>query len=50
MKRALVVGINDYDSIKSLNGCINDANRIHKLISRHEDGSPNFDVELMTLL
>lgn len=48
MKRALVVGINDYDTVKSLNGCINDANRIHKLISKNEDGSRNFDVELMT--
>lgn len=48
MKRALVVGINDYDSGNNLRGCINDANRVFELVSKNEDGSRNFDVELMT--
>jgi hypothetical protein len=42
MKRALIVGINDYDG-SPLKGCINDANNIHNLIQRNEDGTPNFD-------
>ena len=42
MKRALIIGINDYDG-SPLKGCINDANNIFNLIQRNEDGTPNFD-------
>lgn len=42
MRRALVVGINDYSG-SPLKGCINDANDIYELIRRNEDGTPNFD-------
>ncbi len=47
MKRALVVGIDHYAD-NPLDGCINDAKNIHKLIKRNEDGSPNFDSLLLT--
>lgn len=42
MRRALVVGIDDYPS-SPLMGCVNDAQRIGDILSRNEDGSPNFD-------
>ena len=45
MRTALVIGINNYPNSK-LNGCINDAKAIAELLSTHEDGNPNFDVNL----
>jgi Caspase domain len=42
MRRALCVGIDLY-SFGSLHGCVSDAERMFALLSRHEDGSPNFD-------
>ncbi len=47
MKRALIVGIDDYDRA-SLSGCVNDAYRIFELMRLHEDGSPNFDCKIAT--
>ena len=47
MKKALVVGINNYPS-SSLRGCINDASGLASIIETHGDGSPNFDVRLET--
>src|SRR5262245_1404462 len=43
MKRALLVGIDDYDRFGSLDGCVNDVNALEALLSRNEDNSPNFD-------
>lgn len=48
MKRALVVGINSYQRLKTLNGCVNDATNIERLVSRNQDGSQNFDTKLVT--
>ncbi|GAA3944023.1 caspase family protein [Chitinophaga oryziterrae] len=47
MRRALVVGIDEYPGSARLNGCVNDATSIEQLLSFNEDGSPNFDVMLM---
>jgi hypothetical protein len=47
MKRALIVGINDYPTAQ-LNGCVTDAKRMHALLSKNGDGSPNFDSRLLT--
>jgi hypothetical protein len=47
MKRALVVGIDDYPS-SPLNGCVNDANAIANTLETNGDGSPNFSVKLIT--
>jgi len=44
MRKALVVGINDYSHFP-LKGCINDASSIANLLETHEDGSPNFSVK-----
>lgn len=47
MRKALIVGINDYPQYP-LNGCINDAQSMGEMLSKHEDGSKNFDVNLQT--
>jgi len=47
MRKALVVGINDYPS-DPLNGCVNDAAAFANTIERNGDGSPNFSVRLET--
>jgi hypothetical protein len=46
MKRALIVGINNYPSCP-LKGCINDAQVFSKIIETNDDGSPNFEVKLL---
>jgi hypothetical protein len=47
MKKALVVGINNYPSYP-LRGCINDASSVATILETNGDGSPNFDVRLET--
>ena len=47
MRRALVVGIDDYAS-SPLKGCVNDAVEIASKLETNGDGSPNFDVVRMT--
>lgn len=43
MRKALVVGINDYPQ-SPLKGCLNDATAITNLLDSNGDGSPNFSV------
>lgn len=43
LKRALLVGIDTYDYVNGLDGCVNDVNAIKPLLSRDEDGTPNFN-------
>ena len=45
MRKALVVGINDYKNAP-LFGCINDASMFSSIIETNGDGSPNFDIKL----
>lgn len=45
MRKALIVGIDDYGT-SPLNGCINDAEAVADILSKNEDGSPNFDIRL----
>ncbi len=47
MRKALVVGINYYENISCLNGCVNDAYSVKAMLDRHADGSVNFGVKLM---
>jgi hypothetical protein len=47
MKKALIVGINDYPS-SPLKGCVNDANSLGTILESNGDGSPNFGVRMMT--
>lgn len=44
MRKALVVGIDYYENITPLHGCVNDAYAVKNVIERHGDGSPNFGV------
>lgn len=48
MRKALIVGVDYYVSGGSLSGCVNDAHRIAAMLESHSDGSPNFDVRLVT--
>jgi len=47
-KRALIVGINEYDSVTHLSGCVRDAQAMEQLLSRNGDGSLNFECRLLT--
>jgi hypothetical protein len=47
MRRALIVGINDY-SFGPLSGCVEDARKMSDLLSFHQDGRRNFDCTLLT--
>ena len=48
MKKALVVGINYYEQVGQLHGCVNDAYAVSQVLMRHMDGSKNFDVAQFT--
>jgi uncharacterized caspase-like protein len=48
MRRALVVGINNYPGSAKLNGCINDASALGAVLETHGNGDPNFAVRLCT--
>lgn len=47
-KRALLVGIDKYDHVSSLSGCVADATSMAELLERHGDGSLNFDCRVLT--
>lgn len=47
MRKALVIGIDDYPYCP-LDGCVNDAVSISTILKKNGDGSPNFDVKLVT--
>ncbi|PED95175.1 caspase family protein [Bacillus toyonensis] len=48
MRKALVVGINNYTEISSLYGCVHDAYSVKNALERHSDGTINFSVNLLT--
>lgn len=48
MRKALIIGVNDYDNIGSLNWCENDAVGMEQALERNADGNPNFSVQLLT--
>ena len=47
MRKALCVGIDCYESINDLHGCVNDANSVKAVLERHGDGTLNFEVKSM---
>jgi hypothetical protein len=47
-KRALLVGINDYDNISPLSGCVADAEAMATVLARHANGDVNFDCRVLT--
>lgn len=42
MRKALIVGIDHYHHIASLNGCVKDAYAVKGVLERHADGTVNF--------
>ena len=44
MKKALIVGIDNYPNGNDLSGCVNDAVEVASTLERNGDGSPNFEV------
>ena len=47
MRKALCVGIDAYEHISDLHGCVNDANDVKSALERNGDGTLNFQVKLM---
>ncbi|PHR18658.1 MAG: peptidase C14 caspase catalytic subunit p20 [Sphingopyxis sp.] len=48
MRKALVIGVDDYPAPHELSGCINDALQMSNMLEKNGDGSPNFDVKTLT--
>lgn len=48
MRKALIVGIDYYENVSPLFGCVNDAYEVKNLLERHSDGTLNFGVNLLT--
>lgn len=46
MRKALIVGVDYYDSISKLHGCINDAYGVKAVLDRNSDGTKNFDTNI----
>ncbi len=42
MRKALIVGIDYYEHIRHLRGCVNDAHSVNSVLERHSDGTLNF--------
>lgn len=47
MKRALLVGIDDYDELRPLAGCVNDVRALLPLLARNDDDTVNFACETL---
>lgn len=47
MKRALLVGIDHYPRVGSLQGCVADATSMQKALNRNADGTPNWHTDLV---
>jgi hypothetical protein len=47
MKKALIIGIDFYERVSPLYGCVNDAYNMKGVLARHGDGTVNFDVRLL---
>jgi uncharacterized caspase-like protein len=48
MKRALLVGINNYDQAPALSCCVDDAKGMAERLGRNEDGSLNYECHVLT--
>lgn len=46
MRKALIVGIDYYDEINDLHGCVSDAYSVRTALERHSDGTINFSTKL----
>jgi hypothetical protein len=48
MRKALIVGIDYYENVSPLFGCVNDAYEVKNVLERHSDGTLNFGINLLT--
>ena len=48
MRKALVVGIDNYANVSQLYGCVNDSFSVKSMLDRHADESVNFGVKHLT--
>lgn len=48
MRKALIVGIDYYQHVNSLYGCVNDAHSVESVLKRNDGGTINFDCNLLT--
>jgi Caspase domain len=46
-RKALVVGVDYYDNVTPLYGCVNDAHAVKAALDRHGDGTKNFDCNIL---
>ena len=47
MKKALLIGINNYPCENELHGCVEDVNSLHSVLERNGDKSKNFDIKTL---
>lgn len=47
-RRALLIGIDQYDKVSPLKGCVNDALAMKEVLERHENGNLNYDCRVLT--
>jgi hypothetical protein len=47
MRKALIVGVDHYQHISPLGGCVNDAHGVKAMLDRHADGSVNFGTKII---
>lgn len=45
MRKALCIGIDNYEHVPNLSGCVNDANAVGTALERNTDGTMNFGVK-----
>jgi uncharacterized caspase-like protein len=48
MRRALIVGIDYYEHLDPLRGCVNDAKSVRDVLEYNADGTRNFTVHMLT--
>ncbi len=48
MRKALIVGVDYYEKVSRLNGCVNDAYEVKSVLERNSDGTINFGIRLIT--
>lgn len=48
MRKGLVIGIDYYEHMSQLFGCVNDAHTVKTVLDRNSDGTVNFGVKLLT--
>ena len=47
-RRALIIGIDDYDIVHKLNASVTDALAMKEVLARHENGEPNYACQIVT--